>query len=283
MPAWLPRWLTALTLLAFLPATPAQDVPVPALARRVTDAAGLLNADQRARIEEKLAAFEARKGSQIAVLTVPTTRPETVEEYAIRAAEQWKVGRKGVDDGAILLVARDDRALRIEVGYGLEGALSDLVSKRIIEDIIVPRFKAGEFAGGIDAGVDAMIKVIDGETLPEPPRWSAPEAGNEAFQNLLMLGFVLVFVAGGILRALFGRLTASMLVAGTGGILAWMLVASLAVALFAAIAMFLLTLFGGMPRLGGRSGWGRGFPGGGGGGWSGGGGGFGGGGASGRW
>lgn len=281
MPLWLPRCLMALMCLLLALPVRAQDAPIPALSRRVTDTAGLLNAAERARLEDKLAAFEARKGSQLAVLIVPTTQPETIEQYSIRVAEQWKIGRKGVDDGAILLVARDDRALRIEVGYGLEGALTDLASKRIIEDIIVPRFKTGDFAGGIDAGIDAMIKVIDGEPLPEPKRWSTPKVGVEAFQHLLVLGFVLVFMIGGILRALFGHLPAATLIGGIVGLLAWLLVASLAMAIFAGIAAFILTLFGGMPRMGGRGGWGTGFPRGGG--WSGGGGGFGGGGASGRW
>src|SRR6185295_10628044 len=118
--------------------------------------------------EQKLAAFEARKGSQIAVLIVPTTRPEAIEPYSIRVVEQWKLGRKGVDDGALLLVAKNDRALRIEVGYGLEGVLPDATANRIIEDIIVPRFKTGDLYAGVDAGVDAMIKVVDGEPLPPP-------------------------------------------------------------------------------------------------------------------
>jgi uncharacterized protein len=292
MRAWLARALAALALLGFAPLAPAQDVPVPPLVARVTDTAGVLDSAQRSRLEEKLAAFEARKGSQIAVLIVPTTQPETIEQYGIRVAEQWKVGRKGVDDGAILLVARDDRALRIEVGYGLEGALPDIVSKRIIEDTIVPRFKLGDFAGGIDAGVDAMIKVIDGEPLPEPKTWASPKVGLEAIQHLLVIGFVLVFVVGGILRAMFGRIPAAALIGGATGLLAWGLVTSVAAAVVVAVIAFIVTLIGGTPGVGGRrGGWGGGFPGAGGGGWSGGGGGswggggggFGGGGASGRW
>jgi uncharacterized protein len=284
---WLGRALAAFALLGFAPLAPAQDVAVPPLVARVTDTAGLLDSAQRGRLEDKLAAFEARKGSQIAVLIVPTTQPEAIEQYGIRVAEQWKLGRKGVDDGAILLVARDDRALRIEVGYGLEGALSDIVSKRIIEDVIVPRFKLGDFAGGIDAGVDAMIKVIDGEPLPEPKTWAAPKVGFEAFQHLLVIGFLLVVVVGGVLRALFGRFPAAALIGGATGILAWVLVSSLVAAAVVAVIAFVFTLAGGMPR-GGRGGWGGGFPGGGGwssggGSWGGGGGGFGGGGASGRW
>ena len=287
MLARLARALAALALLGFASLALAQDVPVPPLVARVTDTVGLLDSAQRARLEDKLAAFEARKGSQIAVLIVPTTQPETIEQYAIRVAEQWKLGRKGVDDGAIVLVARDDRALRIEVGYGLEGALSDIVSKRIVEDVIVPRFKLGDFAGGIEAGVDAMIKVIEGEPLPEPKTWTSPKVGVEAIQHLLVIGFIAVFVVGGVLRALFGRLPAATLIGGAVGFVAWVLVSSLVAAVVVGVIAFVFALMGGMPR-GGRGGWGGGFPGGGGsssggGSWGGGGGGFGGGGASGRW
>jgi uncharacterized protein len=288
----MPRFLARALLAAALLSTGATlaEVPVPPLQARVTDLTATLTAEQASTLERKLQAFEARKGSQIAVFIVATTQPETIEQYGIRVAEQWKLGRKGVDDGALLLVARDDRALRIEVGYGLEGALSDIVSKRIIEDIIVPRFKLGDYAGGIDAGVDAMIKVIDGEPLPEPKVWTTPKVGWESFQHLLVIGFILVFVVGGILRAIFGRFPAAALIGGITGILAWVLVASLAAAVVVALIAFVFTLLGGMPGAGrrGRGGWGGGLPGGGGwssggGSWGGGGGGFGGGGASGRW
>jgi uncharacterized protein len=283
------RVLVALMLL--LSAVAAADVAVPPLERRVTDLTGTLSADQAAVLEQKLAAFEQRKGSQIAVLIVPTTEPEAIEQYSIRVAEQWKLGRKGVDDGALLLVAKDDRALRIEVGYGLEGVLTDLMSRRIIDDIIVPRFKTGDFFGGLNAGVDAMIKLIDGEPLPPPQTWKAPKVGLEAYQTLFVVGLILVVVVGGILRALFGRLPAAMLIGGAIGVFAWFLVASLAAAMVVGIIAFVFTLFGGMPRVG-RPGYGGyrgggfgggGFGGGGGGGFGGGGGGFGGGGASGRW
>src|SRR5512140_1885383 len=143
-------------------------VPVPPLAGRVTDQTATLTAEQKAALEQTLQAFEARKGSQIALLIVPTTAPETIEQYALRVAEQWKLGRKKVDDGAVLVVAKTDRALRIEVGYGLEGALNDATSKRIISEIITPRFREGDFYGGISAGVGQIIRVIDGEPLPAP-------------------------------------------------------------------------------------------------------------------
>ena len=280
----------------------AEDVPVPPLRARVTDLTATLSTEQAAQLERKLADFEGRKGSQIAVLIVPTTRPETIEQYSIRVVEAWKLGRKGVDDGALLLVAKEDRELHIEVGYGLEGALSDLMSNRIVEDIIVPRFRQGEFYGGIQAGVDAMIKVVDGEPLPEPaPRgrtWVRGVGGN--LETVLIVGFVLVFVVGGVLRAMFGRLPAAALIAGATAIIAWVIVSSLIAAAIVGGIAFVLSLLAGTQRMGragwhpggfggggwssgGGGGWSGGGWGGGGGGWSGGGGGFGGGGASGRW
>jgi uncharacterized protein len=146
------------------------DVAVPPLTARVVDLTGTLSSDQVAALEQKLKAFEDRKGSQIAVLIVPTTQPETIEQYSLRVVEQWKLGRKKVDDGALLLIAKNDRKLRIEVGYGLEGALNDATSKRIIDEIITPKFKSGDFAGGISDGADRILKVIDGEPLPRPRR-----------------------------------------------------------------------------------------------------------------
>jgi len=270
----------------------AQDlIPVPALKAHVTDLTRSLAPDQIASLDAKLAAFEARKGSQIGVLIVPSTQPESIEQYSIRVVEQWKLGRKGVDDGALLLVAKDDRALRIEVGYGLEGALPDATANRIVEDIIVPRFKTGDFYGGIDAGVDAMIKVVDGEPLPVPQKqWHSPSKVNGGnLHSLFIIGLVLVFVVGGILRSVVGRLPAAGLIGGAAGVIAWLLVSSVAAAALAGVVAFIFTLVGGGGGTGrggyggwsGGGGYGGGF--GGGGGFSGGGGGFGGGGASGRW
>lgn len=286
-----------LFLCCFLTGAWGQDlVPVPALKARATDLTGTLTPDQTAQLEQKLAEFEGRKGSQVVVLIVPTTKPETIEQFAIKVADAWKPGRKSVDDGALLVIAKNDRTIRIDVRYGLEGALSDIVSKRIIEGIIVPRFKAGDFYGGIDGGVDAIVKVIDNEPLPEPKRarQSSPSSGG-GLQSLFVIGFIAVFVVGGILRSLFGRFPAAGLIgAGVGGI-AWFLAGTLVAALVAGVIAFIFTLFGGASGLGhGGFGRGGGFSGGGfgGGGWSGGGGGGGfsggggmggGGGASGRW
>jgi uncharacterized protein len=295
MKSSLPQWLWLVLLFTWLPALAQQPVAVPTLQARVTDLTGTLTQGQRDALERKLSDFETRKGSQIAVLVVPTTQPESIEQYSIRVAEQWKLGRKGVDDGALLLVAMDDRALRIEVGYGLEGALSDLVANKIVEDIMVPHFKRGDFVGGIEAGVDAMIRVVDGEPLPEPARAPGPGAGPGGGLNLealFVIGFILVFVVGGVLRAMIGRLPAAAVIGGATGFIAWAMVASLLAAGVVGIIAFGFTLLGGTAARAGRAtrggwrppgGFGGGGWGGGGGGFGGGGGGFGGGGASGRW
>ncbi|HTF79039.1 MAG TPA: YgcG family protein, partial [Bradyrhizobium sp.] len=141
----------------------AADVAVPPLVGRVVDQTGTLSSGDVASLQQTLKDFEARKGSQIAVLIVPTTAPETIEQYSLRVAETWKIVRKKIDDGAVVVVAKDDRKLRIEVGYGLEGALTDVTAKRIIDEIITPKFRNNDFAGGISAGVDQIIRVVDGE------------------------------------------------------------------------------------------------------------------------
>ena len=270
-------------LLALLLTGAAQaDVPVPPLKHRITDLTSTLDARQTQTLESRLAAFEAKKGAQLAVLIVPTTQPETIEQYGIRVVEAWKLGRKGVDDGALLLVAKDDRALRIEVGYGLEGALNDATAHRIIDEIIVPRFKHGEFYPGIESGTAAMMQVIDGEPLPPPRRAAA--SGTYDIESLLFIAFGLVVVVGGMLRALLGRFPAAVLMGGALGGLAWMTVAPLMIAVLVGLMAFVFVLLGGGGRGFGGYGGGSGHGGfGGGGGFSGGGGGFGGGGASGRW
>lgn len=271
----------ALTLCWALFAT--AQVPVPSLTGHVTDQTGTLTAEQKAALEQTLTAFEARKGSQLAVLMVASSAPEEIEQYAIRVAEQWKLGRKKVDDGAILIVAKNDRALRIEVGYGLEGALNDLTSKRIISDVILPRFKGQDFYGGISAGVAQIIRVIDGEPLPEPS--SAPSGSIGDIQRFVPILFILALAVGGVLRATLGKVPGSLVTGGVVAVIAWFVVGALSMALFAGvIALFVTLLGGGMVGhgLGGYYG-GGGRGGHGGGGFSGGGGGFGGGGASGRW
>lgn len=253
--------------------------PVPPLSGRIVDLSHTLSADQRQSLDKRLQDFEQRKGSQIAVLIVSGTEPEAIEQYAIRVAEQWKLGRKKVDDGAILVIAKDDRALRIEVGYGLEGALNDATSKRIIDDIIVPDFRRGDFYGGISAGVDAMIRVIDGEPLPEPDKSTE---GSASATGLMPLLFIAALVLSGVMRALFGRGKGALIAGGVLGLATWSLSGLLMFALFAAVMGVALTLAGGRMGGGWRGGSGP-WGGGGDGGFRGGGGGFGGGGASGRW
>ena len=170
---------------------------MPPLTGRVVDQTGTLSGGDIASLQQTLGAFESRKGSQIAVLIVPTTAPESIEQYSLRVAEAWKIGRRKIDDGALLVVAKDDRRLRIEVGYGLEGALNDVTARRIIDEDITPRFKSGDFAGGIAAGVDRMIRVIDGEKLPapEPAHWQSPGL-SEYINPLNPFVLMAVFIVG---------------------------------------------------------------------------------------
>jgi uncharacterized protein len=274
----------ALALVLLWAGTAAAEVAVPALRARVTDLTGTLDAGQQAALERKLAAFEREKGSQVAVLIVPTTQPETIEQYGIRVADAWKIGRRqGIDDGAILLVSKEDRALRIEVGYGLEGALPDAIAKRIIEEAIVPRFRAGDFYGGISDGVDRILRGIEGEPLPPP----SPSAEFEIPPtSALWATLVVPLLVGGLVRLAHNRGSGAA-VAGTlsWALGMWAVGASMSLFILAFISAALV--FG--AGAGGRGtwasgGWSGGFGGGGfGGGFSGGGGGFGGGGASGGW
>jgi uncharacterized protein len=282
----------SVVFLGLLPGLPPYaQVAVPPLKARVTDLTGTLRPEERTSLEQRLAAFESKKGSQAAVLLVPTTQPETIEQYAIRVAEEWKLGRKGVDDGVLLLVAMKDRAVRIEVGYGLEGALPDATAKRIVEEYIVPRFRQGDFSGGISTGVDRILKVVEGEPLPPPKARPGRDSTPVGWENLFVIGFFLVFVVGGLLRAVLGRVGGSGVIGAIAGAIAWFVVGSAVAAAIIAVLLFIFSLFGGMTGAGHggrRGGW---FPGGGaagggfgsGGGFGGGGGGFGGGGASGRW
>jgi uncharacterized protein len=270
------------------------DVAVPPLSGRVVDQTGTLASGDVASLTQTLKDFETRKGSQIAVLIVPTTAPETIEQYSIRVAEAWKIGRKKIDDGAILVVAKDDRKLRIEVGYGLEGALTDVTSKRIIDEVITPKFKSGDFAGGISAGVARILGVVDGEPLPAPVQ-QRDDSGSALYQLINPFNpFVIigVLVLGALLRSILGRLVGSVATGGLIGLVAWFIVGSLVVSLIAGAIASVFTLFsdslasggggrGGGFVGGGGSSWGGSS--GGGGGFSGGGGSFGGGGASGSW
>ncbi len=263
------------------------QVAVPPLTGHVIDQTGTLTAEQKATLEQALTAFEARKGSQLAVLMVASSSPEEIEQYALRVAEQWKLGRKKVDDGAILVVAKNDRAMRIEVGYGLEGALNDLTSKRIISETILPRFKSQDFYGGITAGVEQVIRVVDGEALPAPSARSSQGVGGLGdVQQYAPMLFILALAVGSVLRATLGKVPGSLVTGGVVAVIAWFVVGAISMALVAGVVALFVTLLGGGMLGRGMGGYygggGRGGHGGGGG-FSGGGGGFGGGGASGRW
>jgi uncharacterized protein len=290
------RTLAALLVLTCAGFSPAYaDQPVPELRSPVTDVTGTLTQQQSAALEAKLRAFEARKGAQVAVLLVRTTDPESIEQYARRVLDVWKLGRKGIDDGALLLVAVDDHAVRIETQYGLEGVLPDAIASRIIRETIVPQFKAGNLYNGIDAGIDRMLGVIDGEPLPPPqPAWRG-----SGWDQWLPLLFMVAVIVPSVLRRMLGRGFGSAASASLAGIVAWFIAHFLPVAIGVGVVAFFVALFGGIGpgrwTGGGRGGFGGGGWGGGGwssggggfggggGGWSGGGGGGGGGGASGRW
>jgi uncharacterized protein len=290
---------TLLALLVCFSFAAAADVAVPPLSGRVVDQTGTLTSGDIASLTQTLKDMETRKGSQVAVLIVPTTDSESIEQFSIRVAEAWKIGRKKIDDGALLVVAKNDRHLRIEVGYGLEGALTDATTKRIIDEDITPKFKSGDFAGGISAGVNRMIRVIDGEKLPapEPEHWQSPVLFNtiDPLNPFVIVG---VFIVGGILRTTLGRLFGSAATGALVGFLAWLFVGSIAVSIIVALIAFIFAMFADMVPAGGGSARGGGWSGGSSsgswsegssssssdsGGFSGGGGSFGGGGASGSW
>jgi uncharacterized protein len=272
-------------------------VAVPPLVGRVVDQTGTLTSGDIASLNQTIRSFEARKGSQIAVLIVPTTDGEAIEQFSLRVAEAWKIGRKKIDDGAVLVIAKNDRHLRIEVGYGLEGALTDVTTNRLIDEEITPKFKTGDFAGGVAAGVNKMIRVIDGEKLPapEPPHWQNTGLFelNDLFNPFLLIP-VLLF--GGLMRSFLGRLVGSAVSGGLVTLIAWYLFGSLLAGAIAGVITSMVVMFGEAimaPTSGRRGSWSGGSSGGS---WSGGGsssssssdsggggGSFGGGGASGSW
>jgi uncharacterized protein len=279
--------------LVFATAARAQ-LPVPPVAR-VTDTTGTLTATQIQALDTRLKAFEDEKGSQIAILMVPTTQPEDIAQYGIRVARAWQLGRAKVNDGALIIVAKDDRRMRIEVGTGLEGPVPDIYANRIMDEIMQPHFRANDYYGGLTQAVEALIGLVQGEPLPPPP---ARRAHADQRQGGLLMVVVAAVILGGILRSVFGRLLGSVATGGIVGFIATLLAASLGVSVLAGVLAFVVSLltgmsgrawtgggFGGMGGLGGYrgGGFGGGGFGGGGGGFGGGGGGFGGGGASGSW
>lgn len=288
--------VVGLSLLAL--ASAAQSlVPVPALSGHVIDSTSTLDNSARQALEDKLTAFEAKKGSQIVILMVATTQPEDIASFANRVGNTWKIGRKGVGDGLLLIVAKSDRKVRIEVAKTLEGAMPDLAASQVIDEAITPNFKAGNFAAGLNAAADQIIARLSGEALPAPARKQAGGSIVSGFQwtDLAVFLFFAVPVAGGIARAMFGRKLGALLVGGGVGAVALLVTASLLVASLAALVALVVTFVmgGAMAATGqrhsgggwGGGGWGSGGgSGGGGGGFSSGGGGdFGGGGASGDW
>ena len=281
----------------------AQDVqPIPALTGHVVDTTGLLDVSQQAALGSKLDALEKAKGSQVVVLIVPTVQPEDITSYANRVGNAWKIGRKDVGDGVLFVVAFKDRQMRIEVAKTLEGAIPDLAAKQIIANAVTPRFKAGDYAGGISAGVDQLSARIKGEALPEVSVAGANGLGGGFagfnWMDLAIFLFFAVPIGGAIAKSMFGQKLGSLVTGGAVGTLAFVLTTSLIVAGLAGVVALLFVLFSGLSgassgRNGGlgRGGFGGGgfggggFGGGGGGGGfsSGGGGDFGGGGASGSW
>lgn len=295
-------------LLAFLAASVhAQEVlPVPVLTARVIDQTATLADVERQALEAKLAGFESQAGAQIVVLMVPTTAPEDIASFAQRVGETWKIGRRGVGDGLLIVVAKNDRRVWIAPAKTLEGAVPDLAARQIVQNTISPAFKRGDFAGGLSAGVDQVMARIQGEGLAAPAR-SAPAGGllsKLGVEELLIFFFVAIPIVSSVLTGIFGRRFGSLLTSGAAGGLGWLVTGSVPLAIAAGVvALVVVGVFGigsALKRVGsssrGRSGpviWGGGTGGFGGGGWGGGGGGggfssggggdFGGGGAGGDW
>ena len=284
----------------FLLLTPAvvfAQLAVPQLSAHVIDTTGTLDSTQVQQLEQKLTSFEQAHGAQVVVLMVPTTQPEEIAAYANRVASTWKIGRKEVGDGLLLIVAKEDHRVRIEVARTLEGAIPDLMARRVIDQAITPLFKQGDFAGGLDAGVTQIMTLIKGEALPLPAAEKTNAKGFE-WMDLAIFMFIAVPVVGGVARRILGNPLGSLATAGVAGGIAMLVTTSVVVAILAAMAAFILSLFASVRHLGGGGGSGGGLGGGGfgggsagggfggrsGGGFSSGGGGsFGGGGASGGW
>ena len=291
--AWLWSAATGLSAQAWEAGTDGL-LPIPPLTARVTDLTQTLAPAETAALEAKLADWETRTSNQLVVLMVPSTQQEPIEAYSLRVAEKWRIGRKGQDNGALFLIAKNDRKMRIEVGYGLEGVLPDVTANRIIREDVAPAFRDGKFAAGINAGVDRIIAVVGGEKA-SPVTEVAAKARRGGFdiEQILFVLFFVVPVAGGVLRAMFGRVGGSMVGGASVGALVWLLAGSILFGIIGAIIGFIVMALMGMGggtahRGGGWTSTGGGFGGGSwgggsGGGFSGGGGSFGGGGSSGSW
>jgi len=282
----------ALPLAAFA-AEVGEPIAVPKLTARVIDQTGTLSKEEVASLSARLKAFEEARGSQVAVLMVPTLGSETIEEFAGRVTDAWQLGRKGVDDGVLFVVAKQDRKMRIHTGRGVQGTLTDALSKRIVADIVAPRFRSGDFAGGVIAGSDAIMKAIEGEQLPLPeakPRRASVSSGS--LENFFFLALFVIPVVASLLTRLLGRFFGATLAGGVTGLAAWAIFGSAIIAgVVALIALIFAFASAGKGFVGGGGMGGGGWSSGGGGGWSsgggdsfsGGGGSFDGGGASGDW
>ncbi len=287
------RCLLLFCLALALPAWAQSQAAIPPMSSPVVDTTGTLDAAQIQALEAQALALQQRKGSQLQILMVPTTAPETIEQYTQRVFEQWSIGRKGVDDGVLLVVAKDDRRVRIEPGYGLEGAIPDAIANRVIQEYLAPRFRSNDYAGGLTDASAALVKLIDGEALPAPV--STHRATRNPDGDGWTFALVIGFFVGSVLRALLGWLPRPVraLLGGGGAAAVAFLFTSLWLAsgLAGLIGLFVGLSSGKVGRFARNSGWGGGgwggggggFGGGGGGGWGGGGGRSGGGGASGGW
>jgi uncharacterized protein len=293
-------WFLLLVLLVpcVMPLRAQQLAEIPPLDSPVVDTTGTLDAEHKQQLEQQALALQQRKGSQLQVLMVPSTGPETIEQYTQRAFDQWKLGRKGVDDAVLLVVAKDDHHARIQTGYGLEGAIPDITAGRVIQEYLVPKFRADDYGAGIVDATAVLVKLIDGEPLPQP---MADNRGGDGGGGDWLFGLFAAFIAASFVRGVFGRIPAGIrgvLTGGAAGGVAWLVSSLLGLGGVAAVLGFLYGLIrlpagsfarsGGWGGFGGGGGWGGGSSGGGGfggggGGWSGGGGMSGGGGASGSW
>lgn len=283
-------WQTLLLWVWLVAISPAwAQLAVPPLTAHVVDTTGTLAPAQTKALEDKLSAFEQSRGTQIVLLLVPTTQPEDISSYANRVANTWKIGRREIGDGLLLVVAKNDRKVRIEVAKTLEGAIPDLAAKRVIDQALTPRFKQGDFAGGLENATALLIKLVVGESLPAPTAEASPDPAGFDWMDLALFAFIAVPVLGTITRSMLGRKLGALVTGSAVGVLALLITSSLLLAALAAVAALLFTLFSRLTRHAGTSGWGTG------GGWStgsshssggfgsGGGGDFGGGGASGDW
>ncbi len=261
------RFITFCIALTFGLSAHAELVAVPKLEKHVTDLTATLDASQQSALEAKLSSFEEVKGSQIAVLIVPTTQPEVIEQYANRVAMTWKLGRKEAQDGVLLVVAKQDRKIRIEVDSGLQGAITDIYAKRIIAEHISPMFKQGDFYGGINIGLDKIIALVSGEQLP-PPK-AKNQVSEMGFGDTLIFFMMFCFIFGSLFTAIMGRFFGAATSGGLIGGLSWMMLGALSSAIFIGIVAFFVTLI--LPSLMSSRGSGGGYYSGGGGSWGGGG------------